>query len=134
MAKLTDAVKAEVRKIVPINAKVGEMFSVSTGDHVRIMEVSDDGKINYTLFDGPIVDGNKTKVEKKVEKKLEVQKLPSNTLTTSNINLSTSGTSGIDIAIPNNPDINVNVNAETKKGKIKDPDPYNWYIKKRLKY
>jgi len=79
----------------------------------------------------------KEKLEKQkvnVEKQAEVQKLPLNTLTTSNINLSTSGTSVLDISIPNTPDINVNVNAETKIGKIKNPDPFNWYIKKRLKY
>ena len=131
MVELTDSLKREVNRIIPKGAKVGDMFQLSTGDHVRVMGVLSDGNFNYTLFEGPIR-------VKTVEKKVETQKLPytmhSNTITTSNINLLTSGTSGLDISIPNTPDINVNVNAETKKGKIKNPDPYEWYIKKRLKY
>lgn len=122
--EVSDVLRAEVEKIIPDSAKVGDMFQLSTGERIQIMEISDSGRFRFALLDG----------DKKIEKKVEVQKLPSNTLTTSNINLSTSGTSGLDISIPNNPDINVNVNAETKKGKIKDHDPYNWYIKKRLKY
>jgi|CXWL01.1.fsa_nt_gi hypothetical protein len=127
MVELTDSLRREINRIIPRGAKVGDMFLVSTGDHVRVMEVFPEGNFNYTLFEGPIRI-------KKVEKKVETQKLPSNTITTSNINLSTSGTSGLDVSIPNVPDIKVNVNTDKKKGKIKDPDPYNWYIKKRLKY
>jgi hypothetical protein len=132
MVELTDAIRKEIDKgLIPTGAKVGDTFPVSTGDHIRITGVLGNNRVNYTLVDGPIIA---KKVEKKIEKKVEAQKLPSNTLTTSNINLSTSGTSGIDVAILDNPDIKVNVNAEAKKGKTKDPDPYNWYIKKRLKY
>jgi hypothetical protein len=125
--EVSDTLRAEVKKIIPDSAKVGDMFQLSTGEHIKIMEISDSGKFRFALFD-------KDEIEKKVKKELEVQKLPSNTLTTSNINLSTSGTSGANITVPNNPDIKVSVNAKTKKGKTKDPDPFNWYIKKRLKY
>ena len=77
--------------------------------------------------------GKKTK-EMKEDKKPEVKTLLSNTTSTSNINLSTSGTSGIDILIPNTPDINVNANIKKEKDyEFKEKDPYNWYVKRILR-
>ncbi len=121
-SKITDAIKAEIRKILPDDVKIGDLLPLSTGDHARIEELHPDGRYAFVIIDGPI------------KAKRQTQTIPSNTITTSDVNLSTSGTSGIDISIPNTPDIKVNVNTDKKKGKIKDPDPYNWYIKKRLKY
>ena len=37
------------------------------------------------------------------------------------------------VTVPNDPNVTVTSPQETKK-KIKNPDPYEWYIKKRLKY
>lgn len=136
MAELTDAIRKEVDKgLVPRSAKVGDTFQLSTGDYIRITEILDNNRVNYTLLDGPIRT-------KKVEKKLEVQKLPSNTISTSNINLSASGTSGtipitdytmsMPVIVDDSKVDSDRVKITNKK--IKDPDPYNWYIKKRLKY
>lgn len=76
--------------------------------------------------------GKKTK-ETKLDKKPEVQNLPSNTHSTSNINLSTSGASGIDISVPDAPEINVGIEIKKDKEKIEDADPYDWYLKRILR-
>lgn len=69
----------------------------------------------------------------KLDKKPEVQNLPSNTHSTSNINLSTSGMSGIDISVPDAPEINVGVDTKKDKEKIEDTDPYDWYLRRLLR-
>ncbi len=76
--------------------------------------------------------GKKIK-ETKEDKKVDKQIVPSNTVMNSNINLSTSGTSGLDVSIPNVPDINVNVNTEKEKDYEKESDPYEWFIKRVLR-
>lgn len=53
--ELTDAIRKEIDKgLVPKGARVGDMFPISTGDHIRITGVFDNDKINYTLVGGPI--------------------------------------------------------------------------------
>lgn len=62
----------------------------------------------------------------------EAQKIK--TRNTSTTAISTSGTAGIDILVPN---IKVNVNTDTgdniEKDIEKDKDPYNWYIRRVLR-
>jgi len=126
----------------------------------KVVEVYDEDKKVYVPHDeflrqqeeyktNPIVDDTldkkdekkeyyttKGKKEKgvKEEKKPEVQIPLSNTITTSNINLSTSGTPEIDISIPDAPEIQVNIDSKKDKEKIEDADPFNWYINQHLKY
>lgn len=69
--------------------------------------------------------GKKEKASKG-DKKVEDQNLSSNILSTSNINLSTSG-------IPDAPEINVDVDTKKDKEKIEDADPYDWYLKRILR-
>lgn len=90
------------------------------------LDKKDEKKEYYTTH------GKKEKVSKG-DKKPEVQTVPMNMDSTSNINLSTSGTSGIDISIPDAPEVNVDVETKKDKEKIEDADPFDWYLKRILR-
>jgi hypothetical protein len=92
-----------------------------------IVDDTKDEKKEYFTTHGKKIKG--VKEEKKPEDQIPL----SNTATVSNINLSTSGTSGIDISVPEVPEILVNV--DTKKGDEieNESDPYDWYVKRILR-
>ncbi len=91
----------------------------------KVSEVYDNFDKRYLPIDEFLKLYNEKGERIKEDKKLDVQNLPSNTITTSNINLSTSETLGIDI-----PQINVEIDNKNEEDIEEDVDPYNWYLKK----
>lgn len=47
-------IKKEANKVIPNDAKPGDRFLVSTGDHIRVNKILPDGRFDYNLIPGPI--------------------------------------------------------------------------------
>jgi|CXWL01.1.fsa_nt_gi hypothetical protein len=100
----------------------------------KVSEVYDNFDKRYLPIDEFLKLYNEKGERIKEDKKSEDQIPLSNTVTTSNIKLSTSETLGIDISVLDVPQINIEIDSkkeeDIEKDVEEDVDPFNWYIKK----